>query len=211
MTAERKKGADCGVISVYMEGNESVIHGEVPLYCAQDIIGVETCEEDAGETLVQLSGKKACALRLDGHSTDNASQILFFRSIYRALGSGRCRNPIVAVIGGVVLPSELERVRKNASDARNGLTECGIPCGRLTAGVGIETPSSAILSDLLAPMSDFFVFDREAVLSALDCRCSGAASRSHEEVADRCLKLTASAAKREGIAVCRSVRRAVGK
>lgn len=211
MTAERKKIAECGVISVYLEGTERIIKGETPMYRAEDIIGADVSEEDAAGSMLELSEKKGCAVRLDGHGTDNALQTVFFRSIYRALGSERCRKPIFAVISAVVLPSELERVRKNASDARNGLTECGIPCGRLTAGVGIETPSSAILSDLLAPMSDFFVFDREAVLSALDCRCSGAASRSHEEVADRCLKLTASAAKREGIAVCRLVRRAVGK
>ena len=56
----------------------------------------------------------------------------------------------------ISLPSELDRVRDILDEAQRQLEGEGIAYGKLKLGIMIETPSAAILSDILAPMVDFF-------------------------------------------------------
>ena len=74
-------------------------------------------------------------------------------------------------------------------------------------GIMIETPSAAILSDLLAPMVDFFSIGTNDLI-----QYTLAADRENPDVAylsspipesvRRSIKMTCSAARREGIPVC---------
>lgn len=202
MTAQKKKLTEIGNLGVYLEGNERLISGEIPMYSAEEIAGLYENEDDAAEMITELSSKKGCCIYINGHSCTGAPMTSLFRMIYTSLGLSDHGKPIIAAISSVILPSELEHVRKTAAEVRNELAAEGKPVGRLCAGAGIETPSASILADLLAPMSDFFVFDGEAVIQSVKngCTCERK-NESMQEIADRCLRLTAAAARREGTAV----------
>ena len=125
------------------------------------------------------------------------------RALYRAAAEEN----IAAMIPMIVLPSEVERVREIAREARESLARDGLPCGKMKVGIMIETPSAAILSDLLAPMVDFFSIGTNDLI-----QYTLAADRENPDVAylttplpesvRRCIRMTCSAAKREGIPVC---------
>lgn len=126
-----------------------------------------------------------------------------FRALYRAAAS--CN--ISAMIPMITLPSEVERVREIAAEARASLDRDGIAWGRMKVGIMIETPSAAILADLLAPMVDFFSIGTNDLV-----QYTIAADRENPHVAylstplpesvRRCIKMTCAAARREGIPVC---------
>ena len=126
-----------------------------------------------------------------------------FRALYRAAAS--CN--ISAMIPMITLPSEVERVREIAAEARASLDRDGLTWGRMKVGIMIETPSAAILADLLAPMVDFFSIGTNDLI-----QYTIAADRENPHVAylstplpesvRRCIKMTCAAARREGIPVC---------
>ena len=126
-----------------------------------------------------------------------------FRALYRAAAVGN----ISAMIPMITLPSEVERVREIAAEARASLDRDGLKWGRMKVGIMIETPSAAILADLLAPMVDFFSIGTNDLI-----QYTVAADRENPDVAylstplpesvRRCIKMTCSAARREGIPVC---------
>ncbi|MBQ8368741.1 MAG: phosphoenolpyruvate--protein phosphotransferase [Clostridia bacterium] len=126
-----------------------------------------------------------------------------FRALYRAAAVGN----ISAMIPMITLPSEVERVREIAAEARASLERDGIPWGRMKVGIMIETPSAAILADLLAPMVDFFSIGTNDLIQytiAADRENPGVAylSTPLPESVRRCIKMTCAAARREGIPVC---------
>ncbi len=126
-----------------------------------------------------------------------------FRALYRAAAVGN----ISAMIPMIVLPSEVERVREIATEARESLEAEGVPYGKMKVGIMIETPSAAILSDLLAPMVDFFSVGTNDLIQyilAADRENPDVAYLTHPlpESVRRCIKMTCSAARREGIPVC---------
>ncbi len=126
-----------------------------------------------------------------------------FRALYRAAAFGN----VSAMIPMIVLPSEVERVREIAAEARASLAKDGLPCGKMKVGIMIETPSAAILADLLAPMVDFFSIGTNDLI-----QYTLAADRENPDVAyltkplpesvRRCIRMTCAAARREGISVC---------
>ena len=126
-----------------------------------------------------------------------------FRALYRAAAFGN----VSAMIPMIVLPSEVDRAMEIAREARDGLKKEGIPYGEMKIGIMIETPSAAILSDLLAPMVDFFSIGTNDLI-----QYTLAADRENPDVAylsspipesvRRSIKMTCSAARREGIPVC---------
>ena len=126
-----------------------------------------------------------------------------FRALYRAAAFGK----VSAMIPMIVLPSEVERVMEIAREARDGLKREGVRIGDMKIGIMIETPSAAILSDLLAPMVDFFSIGTNDLV-----QYTMAADRENPDVAyltnpipesvRRCIRMTCDAAKREGIPVC---------
>ena len=125
-----------------------------------------------------------------------------FRALYRAAAHGN----ISAMIPMIVLPSEVERVREIAKEARESLSADNIPFGRMKIGIMIETPSAAILADLLAPLVDFFSIGTNDLIQytlAADRENPDVSylTRSLPESVRRCIKMTCAAAKREGIPV----------
>lgn len=126
-----------------------------------------------------------------------------FRALYRAAAVGN----ISAMIPMISLPSEVEAVRDIAAEARASLEADGIPYGKMKVGIMIETPSAAILSDLLAPMVDFFSIGTNDLIQytlAADRENPDVAYLRHPlpESVRRCIRMTCSAARREGIPVC---------
>lgn len=126
-----------------------------------------------------------------------------FRALYRAAASAN----ISAMIPMICLPSEVERVREIAREARESLIRDGIESGEMKIGIMIETPSAAILSDMLAPMVDFFSIGTNDLI-----QYTLAADRENPDVAyltdplpesvRRCIRMTCTSARREGIPVC---------
>jgi len=129
--------------------------------------------------------------------------LIQFRALYRAAACGN----ISAMIPMITLPSEVERVREIAAEARASLDRDGLEWGRMKVGIMIETPSAAILADLLAPIVDFFSIGTNDLI-----QYTIAADRENPNVAylssplpesvRRCIKMTCAAARREGIPVC---------
>ncbi len=125
-----------------------------------------------------------------------------FRALYRAALYGN----IAAMIPMIVLPSEIDHVREIAKAAQESLTAENIPFGKMKVGIMIETPSAAVLADLLAPMSDFFSIGTNDLI-----QYTIAADRENPDVTylakplpesvRRLIKTTCTAAKREGIPV----------
>lgn len=126
-----------------------------------------------------------------------------FRALYRAAAVGN----ISAMIPMISLPSEVEAVRNIAAEARASLEAEGIPYGKMKVGIMIETPSAAILSDLLAPMVDFFSIGTNDLIQytlAADRENPDVAYLRHPlpESVRRCIRMTCSSARRAGIPVC---------
>lgn len=74
------------------------------------------------------------------------------RALYRAASFGE----LSVMLPLVVLPEEVHEARAIAKEVQDSLNAEHVPFGRVKLGVMIETPSAAILSDRLAPLSDFF-------------------------------------------------------
>ncbi len=125
------------------------------------------------------------------------------RALYRA--AAECR--ISVLIPMIVLPSEVDKVREIADSVIDSLEKSGIKYGRMKLGIMIETPSAAILADILAPMVDFFSIGTNDLI-----QYTVAADRENPDVeyltsplpesVRRCIRMTCDAAKREGIPVC---------
>ncbi len=132
-------------------------------------------------------------------------ELLFtqLRALYRAAADYR----LSVLIPMIVLPSEVDRVREIASSVVESLEKAGIRYGRMKLGIMIETPSAAILADILAPMVDFFSIGTNDLI-----QYTVAADRENPDVeyltspipesVRRCIRMTCDAAKREGIPVC---------
>lgn len=126
-----------------------------------------------------------------------------FRALYRAAAFGN----ISAMIPMIVLPSEVEHAMEIAREARDSLRKENIPYGEMKIGIMIETPSAAVLSDLLAPLVDFFSIGTNDLV-----QYTLAADRENPDVAyltkpipesvRRFITMTCDAARREGIPVC---------
>ncbi len=126
-----------------------------------------------------------------------------FRALYRAAADAN----VSAMIPMISLPSEVEKVREIAKEARESLVREGIEVGDLKIGIMIETPSAAILSDILAPMVDFFSIGTNDLIQytlAADRENPDVAYLTHPlpESVRRCISMTCTAARREGIPVC---------
>lgn len=126
-----------------------------------------------------------------------------FRALYRA--SAICN--VSAMIPMISLPSEVEKVREISREARESLRREGTEIGDMKLGIMIETPSAAILSDVLAPMVDFFSVGTNDLIQytlAADRENPDVAYLSHPlpESVRRCIRMACTAARREGIPVC---------
>ena len=126
-----------------------------------------------------------------------------FRALYRAAAFGE----VSAMIPMIVLPSEVERVMEIAREARDSLRAEGEPYGEMKIGIMIETPSAAVLADLLAPLVDFFSIGTNDLVQytlAADRENPDVAYLTHPlpESVRRLIGMTCSAARREGIPVC---------
>lgn len=199
MKTEEKRMGECGTIEPYTDN----LMTSMPVFSGEELLDRCPHDREGAEEIAKLTEKRGCALLLPGHDRTSEEQTTLFRMIYMCLGSVGSKNTVTALIPSVVLPSELEQVRRWAASARAELDSAGIPCGRLSAGVVIGSPSSAILADLLSPMSDFFVFDSAAIMRCLENGCGGkrGAGDAAAEITERCLRMTSVAARREGIGV----------
>ncbi len=74
------------------------------------------------------------------------------RAILRAsaFGNASIMYPMITSV------DEVSRVKKITEAARRELDDEGIPYGNVSEGIMIETPAAAVISDMLAPMVDFF-------------------------------------------------------
>lgn len=126
---------------------------------------------------------------------------------FRALLHAAYDCNISVMIPMISLPSEIDRVRDILDEAQRQLEGEGIAYGKLKLGIMIETPSAAILSDILAPMVDFFSIGTNDLI-----QYTVAADRENPkleyltkpmpESVRRCIKMTCEAGKRAGIPVC---------
>lgn len=183
--------------AVMREYRDCVLTGQrIALYKAEDIDGSD--EDESVGNCIGLSENGAAAVRMPGRNADAEQKIAQFRKLYRAADES-C---MMAVIPAIVLPSEVEQVREWAKAARESLQKDALPIGKLRVGMSIETPSAAILADMLAPMVDFFVLDSSSLMHSLGVAENG----SVPESVRRCVKMTCSAASREGIEVYAEVR-----
>ncbi len=125
-----------------------------------------------------------------------------FRALYRAALFGN----ISAMIPMIVLPEEIREVRAIAKAAQDSLTEETAAYGRMKVGIMIETPSAAILSDRLAPMTDFFSIGTNDLIQytlAADRENSSVSYLTRElpESVRRLIRTVCSSARREGVPV----------
>ncbi len=187
-----------GTLTEYLPLGERITDGGTVVYRMRDN-GTERAfslsDAQLGEVLSQRAGEKPLAFHIAGADRGEETMLFLFRSLYQ----GSAERLIVAIVAGIVLPSEAEHVRQCAAAARQSLEEEGKARGRLRAGVAIENPSAAILADLLAPLFDFFVFDEEQMAYSLGISAGESATRP--ENVRRCLNMTCAAARREGIPV----------
>lgn len=199
MKTEAKRMEECGTIEPYTEN----LLTSMPVFSGEELLDRCSSDREGADEIAKHTEKRGCALLLPGHDRTAEEQTALFRMIYMSLGFLQSKNPVIALIPSVALPSELEQVRRWAAGARAELDSAGIPCGRLSAGVVVGSPSSAILADLLSPMSDFFVFDSAAMMRCLESGCGGkgSAKDAAAEITERCMRMTSVAARREGIGV----------
>lgn len=125
-----------------------------------------------------------------------------FRALYRAAVFGN----LSAMIPMLVLPAELDSVRKIAREAQDSLLSDGISFGKMKVGIMIETPSAAVLSDEFAKKADFFSIGTNDLI-----QYTVAADRENPEVAyltekmpesvRRLIKLACKSARGAGIPV----------
>jgi len=125
-----------------------------------------------------------------------------FRALYRASLFGS----LSAMIPMIVLPEEIRQVREIAREAQESLRAENTAFGKIRVGIMIETPSAAILSDQLAPMTDFFSIGTNDLLQytlAADRENADVAYLTHTlpESVRRLIRTACAAARREGIPV----------
>lgn len=166
---------------------------DTPLYDADEFFDPSD-EQASAEECGRLAQDSGCAVRIFPRTA--GEQTGLFRVLYRTAAEHK----ITVIIPEVLLPSEVEHVREWARQARESLQSDIIPCGHITAGIAVETPSAAILADLLAPMVDFFVIDADALMEKLHVHGLDPAGEMPESVR-RCVRMTCAAARREGIPV----------
>lgn len=125
-----------------------------------------------------------------------------FRALYRAASYGN----VSAMIPMVVLPAEIDQVRKIAAKAERELIAANISTGKLKLGMMIETPASAVCADVFAGLVDFFSIGTNDLI-----QYTLAADRENREVSyladplpesvKRMIKMTCDAAVSAGIPV----------
>lgn len=187
-----------GSLTEYLPLGERIAEEGTAVYRMRDNGGegaYALSDEKLGEILGRWARETPLAFHFAGADRGEETMLFLFRSLYQA----SAEQDLVAIVAGIVLPSEAEHVRQCAAAARQSLEEEGRTRGKLRAGLAIENPSAAILADLLAPLFDFFVFDEERMALALGT--SVGENVSCPENVRRCLNMTCAAARREGIPV----------
>ncbi|MDR2149293.1 MAG: phosphoenolpyruvate--protein phosphotransferase [Spirochaetaceae bacterium] len=123
------------------------------------------------------------------------------RAIYRAAAHGNA----AIMFPMITSLDELRRAKEQAKAAREELSARGIPFkADVPIGIMIETPASAVISDLLAQESDFFSIgtnDLTQYTLAIDRQNSALASfcDTHHEAILRLIRLTCENAHKAGI------------
>ena len=141
-----------------------------------------------------LRGVRLCLERPDLFKTQ-------LRAIYRASAYGN----VAVMFPMIASPWEVRRCREICGEVREELAGEGVPFShRVELGIMVETPAAAVISDLLAPMVDFFSLGTNDLIQytlALDRqndRLSGYCDNRHEAVL-RLIRMTVENGKKHGI------------
>ena len=131
-----------------------------------------------------------------------------FKTQIRALLRASVYGKLSVMLPMITSVDEVRESRRIINEVKTELRGANIPFDNaVELGIMIETPSAAILSDILAPMVDFFSIGTNDLL-----QYTVAADRENPkleyltkpmpESVRRCIKMTCEAGKRAGIPVC---------
>ena len=130
---------------------------------AEDSAIRELSEEEQYETYKRSaprSGRLLVRTLTCPEATEEAKETL--KRQLRALLRASAEIPVAAVLSGVSCPEEARRRQALLVEAKNELRYDCIPVGdSMPCGILLSSPKAAMLSDLLAVETEFFLFDTE--------------------------------------------------